>query len=402
MNIWEPLLQGESRVSALNSIETIANEILRLGDEIQTPSALSQSALLFSYLSQEGPSGVYEQTIINLLNRAIGGVSRAEMRASFGLYGGLTGVGWIVEHVSQKMARVDDDSPQLGDEADEDDPLEEIDVALLARLRNGPEFPFYDLISGLVGFGVYFLQRLAHPAARQGLLEVLKLLKQKAEPAAIGITWHTPPEFLPAGQREKCPSGYYNLGVAHGVPGVIYLLGEIMALGFDGEDTKVLLEGTVNWLLAQRRPLDARTVFSSWISPDIVAQDSRFGWCYGDLGIAAVLYYVADRVGRKDWRATAMNLLDRCLNFPLDKTYIYDAGLCHGAVGVAHIFNRVFQSSKELRYKSASIVWFERALAMRKAGARMGGFLAYKPDQSPVWDPDGTFLSGGIGIALGL
>ena len=200
MNIWEPLLQGESRVSALNSIETIANEILRLGDEIQTPSALSQSALLFSYLSQEGPSGVYEQTIINLLNRAIGGVSRAEMRASFGLYGGLTGVGWIVEHVSQKMARVDDDSPQLGDEADEDDPLEEIDVALLARLRNGPEFPFYDLISGLVGFGVYFLQRLAHPAARQGLLEVLKLLKQKAEPAAIGITWHTPPEFLPAGQ----------------------------------------------------------------------------------------------------------------------------------------------------------------------------------------------------------
>jgi hypothetical protein len=35
---------------------------------------------------------------------------------------------------------------------------------------------------------------------------------------------HTDAAALPAWQRERAPASYYNLGVAHGIPGVIAFL----------------------------------------------------------------------------------------------------------------------------------------------------------------------------------
>lgn len=45
------------------------------------------------------------------------------------------------------------------------------------------------------------------------------------------MTWWTNPAWLIPETREKCPRGYYNLGLAHGVPGVIGLLGRACAPG---------------------------------------------------------------------------------------------------------------------------------------------------------------------------
>ncbi len=45
-----------------------------------------------------------------------------------------------------------------------------------------------------------------------------------------GVTWHTAPELLVTWQREQAPTGYYNLGVAHGVPGAIAMRGAMAAV----------------------------------------------------------------------------------------------------------------------------------------------------------------------------
>ena len=52
-----------------------------------------------------------------------------------------------------------------------------------------------------------------------------------------GITWRTDPAWLPDETRQKFPRGYYNTGLAHGVPGVIALLGLACAAGVEEKGT---------------------------------------------------------------------------------------------------------------------------------------------------------------------
>src|SRR5439155_20242508 len=89
------------------------------------------------------------------------------------------------------------------------------------------------------------------------------------------------PELLPQWQREICPNGYYNLGLAHGVPGVIAVLGGAVAAGVRPDVAPQLLEGSVKWLLGKQLPADADTAFASWAGPGIEERGSRLAWCYG-------------------------------------------------------------------------------------------------------------------------
>ncbi len=47
------------------------------------------------------------------------------------------------------------------------------------------------------------------------------------------------------------PCGYYNVGLAHGIPGIICVLANFLSAGEDATRVKALLTGTVNWLRAQ-------------------------------------------------------------------------------------------------------------------------------------------------------
>jgi len=115
----------------------------------------------------------------------------------------------------------------------------------------------------LVGFGVYALEQLPSPSAIECLAYVVDRLDEIAERSADGITWFALPKLLPDSQRQLCPNGYYNLGVAHGVAGVIAFLANVYALderevrGVTRVRTKArqLLEGAVAWLLARRMPV---------------------------------------------------------------------------------------------------------------------------------------------------
>jgi lantibiotic biosynthesis protein len=318
-------------------------------------------------------------------------------------------LGWTVEHLSRLLRQLSapednhQDSALEPEEPEEEDLNAEIDALVL---RNLQRTTIYDLISGLVGFGAYFLERWPKASAVQGIRAVFDRLEKLAEHTDQGITWHTGTEFLPEWQVTQCPNGYYNLGVAHGVPGVVHLLGQISATtAVEPERLRRLLEGAVNWIIAQQRPRGALSRFPSWIVPGEEPSDSRLAWCYGDLGILAVLLPLARRAGRKDWQEFTQDLLDHCLAWPPDDGNVSDAPLCHGAAGVAHIFNRIYQSNGDLRCRDSAVLWFDRALAMRKPGTGVGGFSALTrpdPEKGIVWDANPAFLDGSIGIALAL
>src|SRR4029077_2078430 len=296
---WSPILSPEAAESPLRVVDEIADDLRAAADQPlpqeQTwlrrgPSLAGGDAGLacfFTYLDAVRPGRGYDDLAMQLLERAIEGTG--VMQAPPGLYSGFSGVAWTLEHLRGRL--YEDDA--------EEDPGEEVASALVEHLGLTPWRGQYDLISGLVGFGVYALERLPRPGGRESLERTVARLGEIAErPAAGQVTWRTGPELLIDRELVNFPDGNFNLGVAHGVPGVIGVLARACAAGVDGRE---LLDGAVAWLLAQKLPPEESAAFSYNIAPGVEPRAPRLAWCYGDLGIAASLLMAARAVGEASW-----------------------------------------------------------------------------------------------------
>lgn len=394
---WEPILSDALVADSRSALEAIVEDVCGLDVETQSPAILGDAALLFGYMSLIEGSDKWQQLSFEYLERAIEKTSASHGMWP-GLYGGICGVGWTVEHLSRLL----DGDVEIETIEEADDPIDAIDAHFIGSLQSGNWRGPYDLISGLVGFGAYFLERLPRRSAQSGIRLVLRELHKRRENSWGGSTWHTPPQEIPYHQLLQAPDGYYNLGVAHGVPGVIKLLAEAIAAGVDEPGSVELLEDSVRWLFSRERPPQAMSRYSSWFVPGSEGSDTRVAWCYGDLGIGAVLFGVGTQLGKAQWREAGEALLTRCAGWPSGQEGINDAPICHGAIGGAHIFNRIYQSTRDELFKRAANRWYEHGLAFRRPGEGVGGFFSYTPDRTPIWSVDYTLLSGGVGIALAL
>ncbi len=414
---WSPILSSEDKIAANveEAVEAIARSLIARdyglrGNEARRHCACEE-ALLYGYLALARNDPEWATRAIERLNQGID--EAPEQSGYLGLFGGLVGLGWTVEHLTQLLSHTSslgESGLSAGAEIEaieiEEDANAEIDAVVLRALRHFNSSRPYDLISGLVGFGVYFLERYPRETAIQGIQAIFDQIERLAEHTSNGTTWHSGPDLLPEWQRALCPRGYYNLGVAHGIPGIIHFLNEVSDLSIvDHKRSHRLLEGAVNWLIANRLPTGSRSIFSPWIAPGESPTDSRMAWCYGDAGILPILLQVARCSRRDDWRKFANDLLDHCLAWPPQEGGVADAPLCHGAAGMVHIFNRIYQSENDPRCLSAALTWLDRVLAMRKPGTGIGGFSSLTkpvPGGPTVWDANPAFLDGAIGVALTL
>jgi hypothetical protein len=307
------------------------------------------------------------------------------------LYGGVAGAGWLLAHLDRLRAR----SP-------EDREYRELDEALLQFVRSW-DGANYDLISGIVGIGVYFLERWPHAIAADGLRRVVASLEAHAEISSDEATWFTPATMLPPWQRTQAPDGYYNLGIAHGVPGVLAFLCEVRQHDIASAATlRALISMAFRWI--RRRRLETGG-FSTWVGANMPSVRARLSWCYGELGLSLPLLMAARAMGDAEAEEFALRVaIDAAAR--RDTTSIYDAGLCHGAAGNGHLFNRLFQATGLEEFRVAARFWFGVALGMRVEGTAAGGFRAWRPQisaggqVSPCWEESHAFLDGSSGIAL--
>jgi hypothetical protein len=79
-----------------------------------------------------------------------------------------------------------------------------------------------------------------------------------------------------------------------------------------------------------------------------------------------------------------------------------DAGICHGAAGNGHLFNRLYQATGEPVFRDAALSWFDRALGFREEGQGVGGYRMWVPGAEGElgWRSDPGFLTGSAGVGL--
>lgn len=381
MTAWRPLLTG----MAADRARRVAGDLARaLPPQLSTPALASGHAgvaLLFTYLHLASPEEGHAATALAHIDAAMEGAAALEHP---GLYAGFSGVAWAAEHLRGRVV-----------EATSDDPNEVLDEILPDLFAQTPWRREIDLVSGLAGHGVLALERLPRqPAARGHLEEVVARLAETAVRSPEGACWRTcPDDFL------LSSGGCCDLGAAHGVPGVIAMLGQACRAGVDA---RPLLEDAVRWVLAQRLAEGPGLRLPPRVAPGEPAARSRLAWCYGDLGASAALLSAARAAGNVEWEHEATELARGAARLPEAQSGVVDAGLCHGAAGVAHVFNRLYQATGDELLGAAAVDWFERALAMQKPGAGVGGYQAFVPIGEGQWLPEPSLLTGAAGIALAL
>ncbi len=388
---WRPLLEGARR-------EALLQEVRRLADALQaylrdTPPGAPLSggaaglALLFHWLEGAEPNGYYERLAGELLDQAMQAV--AEQPMSVALYSGFTGVAWVVQH--------------LEDGRDEDDALSDVDAALARRLQVSPWRGDFDLISGLVGLGVYALERLPRATAVQSVEAVVARLAELAEPHPQGLAWKTRPEWMLPERRKHWPEGRYDLGVAHGLPGILAVLAGAIRAGVAEQEARRLLTGGWSYLMAQRLPRPGAS-FPGSVFPGTESEPTRAAWCYGDPGVTLALFSAARAVGDTEREAEVLALAREAAKRPVEGSGVVDAGLCHGSAGLLHIYNRFFQATGEEVFADAARVWLERTLGLKKPDQGIGGYTFWGRGAADAltWVDKPGLLEGTAGVALAL
>lgn len=318
------------------------------------------------------------------------------------LFGGYVGVAWTIEHLTREV---------FG--RDSEDPNADVDAALLQILEAGRWGRRLDLVSGITGIGLYALDRAERPSSRRILQHILLELDALTTGDGRFQSWLTPAHLLSPWAAASSPEGHFDLGMAHGVPGILALLAGIHAAGIGrGKALRLYSEG-MDWLRASLQDPEQGSYLTSWIPFHQMrppARAMRVAWCYGDLGASVALLGAGHLLGERRDVALALDMARCAARRPLDQAGVVDVGLCHGSAGNAHLFHRLYLATGDPDFKVAAQSYFSDALKRRRPGAGCAGFLHYAPDdveeddasRPEVYKATPGLLEGAAGVGLAL
>lgn len=386
---WAPLLVGDSARRAKAAAEQILQESRRWqfsSEGVSKRGALwagvPAMALLAGYLVADGAAAT--ASCNELIDEA---AALAEGTGRLDLFHGIAGFGWVVSHLSHRLVGLYEYD------------LREVDALVekyLQRLATEQPLarPPHALLEGAIGAGLYALERVPRESATRTLGHVLDYLETSARENRSGVWW----EHVQSGDELST----VVLGPAHGASGAIVFLARVYAKGIFRARVGTLLDKAVAWLLAQRLPPAAGSVFPQPLVGNAVPKESSLSWCHGDPGIAAALYAAGTLAGRDDWKVVAVRTA--CSAAGRRGEHVRDATLCHGSAGLAHIFNRLFQATGEERLREAALTWLDITfLHHREEGRGVAGFRMWHGDGgSGRWASSIALLFGAMGIGLAL
>jgi lantibiotic modifying enzyme len=413
---WTPILTGSEAEETLQILQEIAEvlqtpppawipddqhnaEPFRVAKGASLAFGSAGIALFYAYMAKlQTANPDYNSLADRFLNKACDALESVDLPE--GLFQGFTGIAWTVEHLQNIIYKSDEIDPDC-------DPNEEIDH-MLRDFYKEPEK--YDLWSGCVGLGVYALERYPRPSAKSLLEFLIEFLALWGGAVENGIGWFTPPEIMRFQTRIAYPDGYYDLGVAHGMAGIVSFFANAYRLGISESTIGYYLPQAIDLLLPSRRSQPGlHKTFPHYLTPidHKPITTNTVGWCHSNLGIAAAILSAAQCTGETHWKNEAIDAAKASIRFLLDPGQHFsftDPTICHGAAGIAHIFNRFFQATGDEIFKDEAVKWFKHLRSLRHPGNGIAGFSRFgkNEDGDMVVHFDPGFIQGAAGIGLAL
>lgn len=303
---------------------------------------------------------------------------------------GIAGLGWFLEHINE-IGFADVDTGEV---------LDDFDYLLGKEIARQLHSYNYDPLHGALGICHYLLNRKPNAFLDNTLQSAVDQLFQIATKKDGRISWLSFDY-----KKNTSIIGEYNLGLAHGNPGILSILSNLYwKKPILREQLKHMIEMNVSfilWCFEQRSDTGQYTSsFSSSFKEKEAFYNSRLGWCYGDLGVALALRSANTILNDVKISSVIRTILEFSTNRKsIAETMLFDAALCHGTSGVAHIYNSFYRELKLACLKEAADYWYLQSLAQANFADGAAGYKAYRQGVESVVDYGLLGGSAGIGLA---
>jgi lantibiotic biosynthesis protein len=373
-------------------------------------SGFSGIALLHKQLHIVSGERGWEETARQFILLALAD-AEGSRASDIGLFSGLAGVGFA----AYSVLNPDDCLPYLG--VLERDLSEQSikQMEALSRLRSGVAPSTFDVISGFSGVGAYLLLRRSDPDCRRTLDKLIFAAVALAEEDDGLPRWRTPGHLMvdPA-MRQRYPHGNLNLGLAHGLPGIIAFLALCVLDGVSTEAILPTLRRTSAWLSQNRcddqwginwpnavalTPLELNGDGSRLTSEKTLSGPSRAAWCYGAPGIARALSLAGLALQDSNLIEIAVSSLHAVTRRPKADRAIDSPTFCHGVAGLLQIMLRSVNETEDSLLIGEVRLLVEQILSLWDPESYLG-FRSIEPGERFVDQPG--FLDGAAGVAITL
>lgn len=374
----------------LSRVGTKLNDFFEHDDDQGLLTGSCGSALFYAYYYKLTGKKTYLDRVCYIIERTIKAL--ADKQLIYSHCSGISGIAWCIRHLINNQFI----------EQNEPDIFEEVDEVLFNYMKDELSEHRYDFLHQGLGITLYFLEKLPDAIAQHYLEEAVLQLENAIVVNDSGISWK---DTFTLRNEVNNPSTSYNVGLAHGVPATLSILSMIYEKGIAIKKTLPLIEKGVQWLLSTRNEpdTDCISLYPTGVTAKneaIGQKQSRLGWCYGDLSIGITLLNIGRRLQNEFYKQEAYDIFKHTLKHRnKENGGINDASLCHGSMGVSHIFRRVYKSTGDTIFLEGAENWLEQTLQISPWKYGLADFKYFTRNG---YENNYTLLEGitGIGLAL--
>ncbi len=267
---------------------------------------------------------------------------------------GIAGVSWVINYLAGKS--------YIGDENLE--VLIDLDDYLHKSMIKYAGNDDFDFLHGATGLALYFISRIKSGDKRsEYLADYVSMLKDHSVYNEYNKTYK---RLSPVLKGESEYTSVYNLSMAHGSSSIISVLSKYYALGKNDTEVRDLISGYCRYLLnaENKEKYENGSMFPSYVNTDgSVLSGGRLGWCYGDLSNGLALLHAYNALENKDYCDKSLEIfLNSTERKDLKTQLIRDACMCHGAAGLAEIFQAAGEHFDRKELIDSATYWRDTTL----------------------------------------
>ena len=225
-------------------------------------------------------------------------------------------------------------------------------------------------MSGTLKYGNYFIYRAKHSDKDFSyiFLEILNKIEELShyDEKTDGIYWKS--------NVKREDRNLIELGVKHGVIGIIDFLVKLYENGFEKERVFELIKKGLKYVSSFKLK-NEKSLFPFCTDNVPDAKSFSFGIIYGDLGIAYGMYKAGDICNMEEYKKLAIEVLTNLSKFRDDKNEsITDANLLYGNLGVASLL-QLLQNKIETNFLDGTIdYWYSKTKEHKIHEGKWAGF----------------------------
>lgn len=422
MRLWNAIAEGQTRDAALDVVSHIAEHLRdplrvteitqRISDQSSLPTRGPMPmpyllrrqvgiGLLFGQLHQCFPNRGWDGVAHQYLALAAQSLEDPSFPLeSPGLFGGLAGICFAAQYLSQGGARYH----RLRTTLDVllADQVHTLGSASLVIDGVGPGD--YDLISGVTGIGAYLLAHTDTDTRASALDLVLNRLLFLSTFHEGQLRFSISPHKQPTDRhREQFPDGYTDCGMAHGVPGPLSLLALVALHNGASADLYGAIRRLADWIINYQTRDAWGITWPYTILPDGTSDGDgssyRNAWCYGSAGVARALWLAGRALSDPNLQLLACETLRAVQARPVAGRGIPSPILCHGVAGLLQIAMRFANETGDEGFRVMACDLTDQLLELFDPHSAFG-FRDLEPDGRQIDSP--SLLDGATGIALAL